>query len=170
MPVPGLPVMMAAGAGDGAFTHYRLNITAAANSPNGSTGMAEFELLLSGTDQIPTMTDYTTSGVTCSASLEASANTAWRTGDGVVDMNEWFTGSGSGFPQWLQYEFPTPVEIDAYSIQAHTGGNQQYTPTSFQLLGSNTGAFSGEETILDSRAGESAWGSGEKRTYSPLSP
>jgi hypothetical protein len=115
-----------------------------------------------GSDIIPVMTTNTApSGV---ASDSGTASDAWQAFNDTIDNYQWLYGS----PRWIQYAFdsgvtktPTRVRLSATNAGPNIGG----APSSWNLVASNTGDFSGEETTLHSVAGEAAWSTSEVRTY-----
>lgn len=71
---------------------------------------------------------------------------------------------------WFTLALPTAIAVGGYSLRSRTGGFLQQSPNTFRLEGSATGAFAGEEVIIDTRAGQTAWGEGERRTYTLTAP
>lgn len=120
--------------------------------------------------QTPTMTDYTTAGVTMSASSELDANrAAWRAGDGIVasgDGNKVWC-STAGQTGWLQVDFGSgsSIAIDTYKLTAGVSGwsHNTHAPKTWTFQGSNNGS---SWTTLDTRTNVAAWSANEERTYS----
>jgi len=76
----------------------------------------------------------------------------------AFDQNEddiWQTTSISN--QWIQYEFDSGISINKYSFQNNPTDNQVQMPKDWELVGSNTGLFSGEEVILNSEINQDNW-------------
>lgn len=152
-----------AAAGGTAYLYYRLNCIS--NQDNAVTQIGEIELLLSGVDQVPTMTSGTTSGCTITANDEGT-NPAWQTGDDVT-TTAWQTVTAGNTPNWIKWAFSVAKTIDSYSIRAKAsaGGQHIYTPTTFNLKASNTGSFSGEEVTLNTQTSIANWSDGLRRSY-----
>ncbi len=105
-----------------------------------------------GANFLPTFTTYTMSGYTLSANQEVSGYPAYYaagTGSGT-----WLTSTPSG-TNWLKIVFPSAQHIQSYDIKAGTA----WAPKDWQLEGSNTGAFAGEQVVLDARSAITAWAS-----------
>jgi len=68
---------------------------------------------------------------------------------GGNDSYRWISGNGGGVPQWIQIDLGSGNEISPTSLQLCADANwpDSYV-TNFTFLASNTGAFTGEETIL----------------------
>jgi hypothetical protein len=68
-------------------------------------------------------------------------------------------------PAWLQYQYPSGKTIVKYTITSRNEvAPAQFFPIDFTLKASNTGAFAGEETTLDTRTGIS-WTQNEKKIF-----
>jgi len=86
---------------------------------------------------IPIMTSYTAPSGTVTFSTEYDANTyaAWKAFDGSIasNTNHWLSANGTFVPpQWIAYEFPSPVLVNGYSLAS------SYTmPRDFQIQGWN---------------------------------
>lgn len=125
------------------------------------------------TDQTATHTANTTAGNTASASsILSTSYDAWHAFDkvtgGVSSGNTWLTNAVP--TGWLQYQFGTAKTIASYSIRSANSYDTR-APKNWTLKGSNTGAFGGEETTLDTRTNVTAWATGgEVRTYTIASP
>jgi hypothetical protein len=127
---------------------------------------------LTTNNQITPHTSATSVSGTASASSEYGAGyEAWRAFDGIAWNG--FTGAwiaATAGTEWLQYEFASAKTINGYSIASASGWASR-APNAWTLYGSNTGAFAGEETTLDSETGQTAWSAGgETRTFSIGSP
>lgn len=101
-------------------------------------------------DKIPTMTSNTSpSGVASASNVYSATFAAWKALDKNSSTTYWSTNNGVA-TGWFQYQFPSAEVVDRYSIipfDFDTG------PRNYTLLGSNTGAFAGEETLLDTQTG-----------------
>lgn len=126
-----------------------------------------------GTDQTATHTSATQSGNTASASTQLAPFDAWHAFDKVIangtsGAGTWVTNSVP--TGWLQYQFGSAKMIGSYTL---TSGNNfpARAPRNWTMKGSNTGAFAGEEVILDTRTGETGWTTGSQtRSYTIASP
>lgn len=121
-----------------------------------------------GSNQIPTMTAATTSGVSIDAS---NSNTAtgfqpWHIGD-KVGTTSWVTQNGTT-SGWVRVDLGSGNEksIAAYSILQRPSTLNQ-APRDWTLEGSNNGTT---WTSLDARSGETAWTEGVARTFIVSSP
>lgn len=141
----------------------------AAGAANGSVAPSA----TAGSDQTSTHTAATTGGNSASASSELAGNfQAWRAFDKVIGSSggagTWITNSVT--TGWLQYQFGSAKTIASYTLTSANGLAARMA-NAWTLKGSNTGSFSGEETTLDTRSGETSWTSGgQTRTYSISSP
>ncbi|MEE9557281.1 MAG: hypothetical protein V3V76_08475 [Candidatus Adiutricales bacterium] len=118
------------------------------------------------TDLVPVMTSDTTPSGVCSASTVFGAGSeAFRAFDEASD--EWLTQNGVS-TGWVQYQF-TSGQV-AFAVRLQCGNNVTQMIRDFTVEGSNTGAFSGEETILATVTNETGWSINEKRTFDFASP
>lgn len=80
----------------------------------------------------------------------------------------WYAFAGSHQAYWsgnigqsdyIQIELPAAQTVLGYSFRLYydTGNNLSGAPTTWTLLGSNTGAFAGEQVTVDTRTGFTAW-------------
>jgi hypothetical protein len=135
----------------GEFTHYRMNITGKPGPFGYGTEYVVDSWGLLGedvpatSDLIPAMTSNTTPSGVASASSEYGASYAiWK----AMDQSSGLWYSGSDVTQWVQYEFDTVKEVSSVTIKAPNNGDYIRTPNEFTIVGSNTGDFGGEETLL----------------------
>jgi len=120
-------------------------------------------------DQIPDMTSNTAPSGTASASTELSASwAAWKAMDDETGSTAW-AAVNSAMPQWLQYAFTTPTYIEGYSLLERTGFHLTQMAKSWVIYGSNTGAFAGEETTLDTQTNQ-VFSGGVKNVYAFATP
>jgi hypothetical protein len=117
-----------------------------------------------GSDQIPTMSSGTTSGVTISASGADSGSDAWKAGD-KNNATYWQYVTTTAF--W-QADFGSNKTIATVTIRMRSDAAVM-GPRGFRILGSTTGAFAGEEAVLSTQAGLS-WSNGETKTFNIASP
>jgi hypothetical protein len=106
---------------------------------------------------------------TASASSEANAGSAAEHAFNEVTSGGTNTGwqSSSAGSQWLQFEYNTAQTIKAYYVVGHVAAWSlaNRAPNSWTIVGSNTGAFSGEEVTIDTVSGESGWLDQEVRWF-----
>lgn len=150
------------------YRYFRLRVDA---SNGQAITLGELEIMVD-------TTAYPTSNMTGNSSpspLAVSASSAQGSGpyqafDGVgaADGNWWYAQESQSYPEWIQIDLgggnaisPTSFKITIPSASTNTSR----TPRDFSLLGSNTGSFSGEETVLDSATGET-WSLGQTKEYS----
>lgn len=119
-------------------------------------------------DITPLMTGATTSGFTASASSVLGAGfEAWRafnnaTGDdGAVNVG-WLANAGAA---WLVMDCGSAQGISGYTIQAGSNYYASRSPSAWTFEGSNTGAFAGEQVVLDTQTGQGTWSSTQKKSY-----
>ncbi len=114
-------------------------------------------------DRTPTHSSATAPYNTVSASTETGGSEAWHAFDDVLGWADgWNATATTG---WLQYQFDDAKAITSYTITGPTTGDANRAPNTWTLEGSNTGSFSGEETVLDSQSSVSSWGNNETKTY-----
>lgn len=103
-----------------------------------------------GTNFLPIFTTSAVNGYTLSASGEVPGYPAYyAAGNG---SQAWLTGSPSGV-NWLKIAFPSAQFISSYDMRA----GSSWAPKNWQLEGSSTGAFAGEQVVLDTRADITSW-------------
>lgn len=110
---------------------------------------------------VPLMTDATTPSGVVSASAATSGYEAYRVFDGDIE-SRWRAGSSA--TGWIQYLFSAPEVINKIALTAAAAANR--TPEDFTLSGSDTGDFSGEETVLLTVSGQTGWNDTEERFFS----
>lgn len=109
---------------------------------------------------VPDMTGYTTpSGEVSESSFYTSLYFGWKAFD-RDNATAWWTAT-SVTSAWIQYLSSTAEICAQYTI---TGQLATYSPNSWTLEASNTGAFAGEEVVLDTRSGIT-WADSEKKTF-----
>ena len=112
---------------------------------------------------IPDMTSSTTpSGVASASSEDNSSAAAYKAMDSDDTGTFWAPGTPYTAPYWIQYKFDTAEASTGYTIIALT--DPSTTPNTWTLEASNTGAFSGEETILDTQSGVT-WTTRESKSF-----
>jgi hypothetical protein len=129
-------------------------------------------LALNSGNQIEAHTSETSATGTVTASgFFAGGYEPWRAVDGTFFVyigSTWLVALGVS--QWLQYQFNTAKTITSYTLSS-TDGNANRAPAAWTLYGSNTGAFAGEETTLDTRSGVTSWtAAGETKSYAIGTP
>jgi hypothetical protein len=144
---------------------------AATNLDTGTAGLLKPSATV-GSDQTATHTGSTGGGNTASASSELGGGySAWRAFDNVI-------GDGSGTGDWitnstttgyLQYLFGSAKTIASYTLSAPHTSLLARMAKSWSLKASNTGAFGGEETTLDTQTNISFTG-GQTQTFTIASP
>ena len=110
-------------------------------------------------DLVPVLTSNTAPSGEASASV--NSKDAWKLFDSDEVWTVWVSVSA---PAWVQYEFASATVCDAYSISASDTWTS-WTPNTWTLEASNTGAFAGEEVVLDTQTGISTWASREKKGF-----
>lgn len=105
------------------------------------------------------------SGGTASASSQEATYPASKAFDNLTGVEDiWVSGSGQPSPQWLQYQFAAPVEINEVLIRAaSTTSRAERAPRSFKIQWSDDGTtWTDKWAVTDT----SAWAINESRVYS----
>ena len=98
------------------------------------------------------------------SSTFGSSFDAWKCFDGKASTY-WNTSNGNS-TGWLKIDMGSAVIISQYQIQSiATESGNNYAPKSWVFEGSTTGAFTGEQTTLDTQANVAVWNNSETRTY-----
>lgn len=148
-----------------AYRYFRINIT----DNNGSSHTVMGELLLySAIPFSPTaMTGASTPApFVASASSSHVALLPYEAFNSLLDTgNYWITNVTS--TGWLQLDIGSGNSeiLGSYNLVMNTVPEANRSPKDWTVLGSNTGAFAGEEDILDTVTGEVSWGAGELRNF-----
>jgi len=159
--------------------YFRLTITqwSVAGTPctSGDTRIAEMELGVGAT----TYPSGVMTGPSAPSPLVATASDSngsfppWRAFDGVLgDSNRWISTT-TGTEHWLQIDLGVGNEIspNLYRLAPDSAGSSGYYPTAWTLAGSNTGSFSGEETIFDTQVGvTTGWAGSTLRQFTTGAP
>lgn len=107
---------------------------------------------VSTVNAIPKMTSNTApSGIANASGFNASGQDPWKAFDSLANTT-WRSKNGDPLPQWLTYEFTSPIIISAYKVTV--GSTFSYTPKSWTFEGSNDGS---NWTILDTRSNITNW-------------
>ena len=104
-----------------------------------------------------------TLGTASASSSYSSTYAAYKAFDSSSSSGAWYTDlTTSG---WLQFAFAsTGEQIERYTMSSNASDPGNWAK-SWTLQGSNTGAFSGEQVILDTQTNAPAWSDNEVRTY-----
>jgi hypothetical protein len=143
------------------FDYIRLSSTAQPEledleiAPNIIAANTAQSVKLNIANVVPTMTSNTVPfGVASASTIYSATFDAWKAFDKIhTDGNDncWHSQEAVAYPHWLQYQFSTAKTITSYTIVART--TYDVAPSTWTFLGSNTGAFAGEETVLDTQTG-----------------
>ncbi|MDD5146608.1 MAG: tail fiber domain-containing protein, partial [Candidatus Pacebacteria bacterium] len=149
------------------FSYYRLKITAvnAGGSLIGQVQVYNGANLITPSNMTSTSTP---SPYVSSASSSWEGDSNWRI---WYAFDSYIGSSPSGHMGW-HYNSVLPNWIKIYLGQAYPATSYKiystshnYCPSAWTFEGSNTGAFSGEEAVLDSRSGIANWGADTAVTY-----
>lgn len=105
-----------------------------------------------GVNAVPAMTSNTSGSVTVSASSSiVGVNDPWKAFDGDIATASscWAPVAGTK-TGWLKVDFGSQKTLSGYSLYPQVGWPARM-PSVWTFEGSNTGAFAGEQTILDTR-------------------
>lgn len=157
-----------------AFRFFRLNITAwadggAPGTSSGFTRVTEFELLDASDVAFPASNMTSNSApsplVASSSSVYGSGFEAFRAFDGDLSTGSRWISSGTG-AQWLQVDLGSGNEIEVAKIKIAPDNQSGAYIVDFNLVASNTGAFTGEEVTLLTESGlTSGWTANTLRTF-----
>lgn len=142
----------------GAYTHFRLLFTENWGNPYWTTTV-EFEVRDElGGPSLPLTkpgTPFASSNPAISANaFDGSYSTGWDGGSGL----------GLTLPQWIGFHFDDPVSAVQFAIGGHSQYRANAAIKSGAIQGSNDGAT---WTTILGIVDEPAWGSGEKRVFTP---
>jgi len=137
-----------------------------------SKGIARFTTAFTPpTDQyFNSQDDFTLLGISSAQSSFDASQSAEKAVDDNLST-QWAAGNGSGVPVFWQMDYGVNGErtITSYSMQSRNDSFFGTIPDAWTLEGSNTGAFSGEEVILDSRSGI-VWVQNERKEFTVTDP
>ncbi|WP_019865126.1 bactofilin family protein [Methylovulum miyakonense] len=140
--------------GAGGSRYFRLNI----NEPfSGSVVEAQFRVAKSGTRYPSDMSSDSQPPLEASASDIYLGHSAWFAFDSDTTTH-WTASYTAG---WVQIDLGTAITPDYLYLT----GNGNNGPRVWQLLGSNTGSFTGEEVTYLSVTESIQWGLFEERAY-----
>ncbi|MCM3274316.1 discoidin domain-containing protein, partial [Paenibacillus elgii] len=115
--------------------------------------------LPSSANIIPAMTSNTSPSGVASASSSQSGQPAY-TAFNRTDSMGWRSGSGSAFPQWISYEFPSNKAITRYTLKPSSIPSEM--PKTWTFEGSIDGSI---WNVLDTQTNQINWTSSEVRTF-----
>jgi len=165
------------GAGAVTYQFFRLYITkwnfGGGQGDDGNLRIAEFELMVDST-AYPTenMTAANApSPLVVSTDSDDGVRFGWMAFDGNLgpgDPYRWLSGSDNNTVHWLKIDLGAGNGIapTSYKITPDDAVPSQYWLMSWQLQGSDTGAFAGEETVLDTQTDvNTGWTANTQRTF-----
>lgn len=148
--LPGLPVMISGRAG---VKFWRIYTTVSNSTVSQIIGEIQFRAAVGGPNVAVGGTataDASSGGSGPSLAFDGDTGTSWVHGATVV-------------PNWIKYEFDSPVEIKQIALQASTGTSAfNRMPRDFEVQ------FSGDNltwTTVLSVVGQTGWTSGELRVF-----
>jgi hypothetical protein len=165
-----------AAANQGSFRYYQLYVTA---QGGGGLNVNELELLqytaaFESHPSLPFHTSNTTvvGGATGYYAFGSSTQQTfdyWKAFDAATDLNPsyWASAASAWQNSYVGRITPTPIKIGGYTLAGYWDGSASYTPSAWQVQGSNTCTTAGLATdwvTLDSRAGVS-FAAGERKTF-----
>jgi hypothetical protein len=144
------------------YQYYRIYITAVSGGGSNTASIMELEFFEEtadnsaesyGTDIAPSSTSQTASSTystyTPAKMVDGDISTLWASNDQV--------------PQWVQLEFASGRIVKKIAVTCKNADLSDQVPVFANLLGSNTGSFGGEETIIARLCFGSGWVIGERR-------
>jgi len=147
------------------FIYFKLNITSSNTSTivsmssfkikvNDSTELNNYPLI--GPDlsegQIYLQSSYWDSSFVSRKAFDNDSSTLWH------------SAGATNPPHWIQIKFDSPKRVTLITWLARLSSNW-YVPIAFNIKGSNTGNFSGEETTIESFSVSSEWLVGTQKRY-----
>lgn len=164
--VPGLPMVArrVVPTRDTSWTYFRITSTAMGRDSAQETWWQQLELADSvGTFTPLDMTGNSSGGFIATAGIVYAAYEPWKAFDAMAGTHWGVINQFTDGRHWIQIQCPTPKTPTKFAaISDMYGGG--YTPVGFKIEGSNTGSFSGEQTLLASIS-TTAWGNSEKRGF-----
>lgn len=100
--------------------------------------------------------------ISASASSGADPYPVNNAFDGVTNNGGW---QATTTPCYLKYDFAKEQTIVSYKIYPSSNDHNLRSPKNWTFEGSNTGAFSGEQVILDTQSNISGWITGLAKTF-----
>lgn len=158
--------MAPGGGGAASHRYWRINVTDWINAGYLIIGEAELRDA-GGTDQVPTMTAATTSGVTVSASNSFGFGfEGWNGFDGSTanSSNQWTVGTPAS-PEWVKVDFGAGNEkaVASYAIAPRDSDGATYAPKTFTLDWSDDNS---NWTTVNTQTGlTSGWTAGTLRVF-----
>jgi hypothetical protein len=106
---------------------------------NNATAWNTFIYSTINVKEVPTMTSNTTpEGVASASSIYSSSYDAFK----VFDRNTGtFWRAGGSAPQWIQYQFVSPVFVHTIRLIGYSGSGSYYNPDSITIQASNDGSI-----------------------------
>ena len=151
-------------AGTSSFRFFRLYIVDCISGSNAY--IDEWEIMV-GATAYPTsnMTGPSSpSPLVASASSTFGSNAPWKAFNGAVGSgNSWVPTSATNIS--LKIDLGSGNEIAATGTKIAPRNAEDGTLKTFRVEGSNTGDFSGEETVLDSEVASSGWSAQTLREF-----
>lgn len=138
-----------------AHLYWRVLVTSTNSGTLTGIGECEMRATNGGADQC--------NGGTASASSQWSASYVPANAfNNNYAGNPWHSANGGGLPQWLQYQFPAPVDVAELVLQARADGENNAAPKTFSLQWSDDGVA---WTTLFTHTTNGTWTTGEVRTF-----
>lgn len=148
--LPGLPAMISGGV-MGKF--WRIYTTVSNSTVNQIIGEIQFRAVVGGPNVAV--------GGTATADASTIGNFPARAFDG--DTGTWWAHGTPVVPNWIKYEFASPVEIKQIALQAGTAtANPERMPRDFEVQFSEDNVT---WTTVLAVVGQTGWTSGEIRVF-----
>jgi len=130
-----------------------------------SASAPSWDYPIDSTTSIPAMTGNSApSGYVASDNGGTTGEQPFEAFDGVLaQANRWQGGAPASNP-YLQIKTPTALNVVRYTMMGRYSGSTEGSPTAFTLKASNSGAYNGEETVLDTQSSLS-WSAGETKSF-----
>lgn len=149
------------------FRHLRLRMTEVAGGvvPGQPYGLRDVRFVAAGVNY--PVANMTTNNlpvplVASASSENGGTEFAYHAFDGAGNI--WVSASPPAVPEWLQIDLGASGAIRPSAIRINP--QDQRWPSAFRVLGSNTGAFAGEERILYQTSGvTTGWLDNSPRTF-----
>lgn len=157
-----------------AFRYWRINITRSRHvgtiiSGVASVGVADIMFVTPTLSAAPKMNGFNSPAplsATASDSHYSNIWPPWRAFDATIDDNSrWVPSDTAAANKWIQIDFGTPFDAAAVMLTLDSSADN-FHPVDFEVWGSATGAFAGEQTVVHAVVGATTgWAGSTPRAF-----